>query len=88
MVAREGLGTILSIGRRYYRAIPIETPEVGFGIESAVRMVRLDTGDVYDVTRMVWGGFECTCGDAVFKSNEASEQGCKHARAAVKCDLI
>lgn len=57
-----------------------------FGVVKAVRLRRLDNGDLYDVAQTL-DGHTCTCADAAFRHEEGNAK-CKHVRTLIALGLL
>jgi hypothetical protein len=71
-------------GSASYLVQAIEAGECGV---AAVRLVKLSSGEAYDVLRTHDGLVECSCPDYEFK-RRGTDQPCKHGRAAIVNGLL
>jgi hypothetical protein len=83
MIAAQEFSLWIRVDKRLYGAVGIE----GGGW----RLVKLDdhyrpTDTRYTVTRGDYG-YECDCGDFVFR-REAKQEACKHIRSAIESKLL
>jgi hypothetical protein len=79
---------ILVVHGRHYMVRPTAVEDGSFGVTRAFRLLRLDSGDVYDVAVHRDGHRECTCPDHVFRREGIDPAGCKHARALAALGLL
>src|SRR5512143_9607 len=78
---------ILQVNGRHYTVRPTPVAGPSFGITRAYRLLRIDSGDIYDVAVHRDGHRECTCPDHVFRREGIDPAGCKHARALAALGL-
>jgi hypothetical protein len=79
---------ILQVNGRHYTVRPTPVADASFGITRAYRLLRIDSGDVYDVAVHRDGHRECTCPDHIYRREGIDPAGCKHARALASLGLF
>jgi hypothetical protein len=77
------LPTVEAKGSRYF-VQPIDAGECGV---AAVRLVKLASGEAYDLLRTHDGLIECSCPDYEFR-HRGTASPCKHGRAAIVHGLL
>lgn len=79
---------ILQVKGRYYTVEPTPVADASFEITRAYRLLRIDSGDIYDVAVHRDGHRECTCPDHIYRREGIDPAGCKHARALAALGLF